>query len=393
MPRRRALVLSHSYYVRDTRFRRHAEAFAAAGWDVDVLCARDVGEPAGERLRGVRIHRLPARRRRGSKGRYLFEYASFGLAAAAMIAWLHARRRYDVVYVFSIPNALVLSAAVPRVMGAKVILDVRDPMPEFFRSKYHLEQRHPLVRAMLAEERLACRWASHVVTVSGVMRDLLLRTGVGAGKISVVMNAPDGRLFAGADHAHRDPEDRTMFFAGTVAYRYGVDLIVRAVAILKDEIPHLRARIVGDGDAVAPLKELARELGVVDRVEFTGAVPLEAMPEMIEQAWLGVQPHRDDPLMTYCFSTKILEWCSLGLPVVCGRTPAFTEAFTEDELMFVNPADLDDFSERIRKSDANPEALALSAERARAAAQRFSWDRERRTLLHVVGADGPEDTP
>jgi len=98
-----------------------------------------------------------------------------------------------------------------------------------------------------------------------------------------------------------------------------------------------------------------------------------------------VQPHRDDPLMTYCFSTKILEWCSLGVPVVCGRTPAFTEAFTDDELMFVNPADLDDFVEVLRKADANPEALSATAERARAAAKRFSWGKERAALLAVVG--------
>ena len=42
---RRALVVTHSYYVRDTRPRRAATALAEAGWDVEVLCARDEGEP------------------------------------------------------------------------------------------------------------------------------------------------------------------------------------------------------------------------------------------------------------------------------------------------------------------------------------------------------------
>src|SRR5437667_9504277 len=133
---RRALILSHSYYVRDTRFRRHAEALAEAGWEVDALCAREEGEPARERVGSVDVHRLPAQRKRGSKGRYLFEYSTFGAMCAGALALMHARRRYSLVYVFSIPNLLALSAAVPKLAGVPVVLDVRDPMPEFFRSKY-----------------------------------------------------------------------------------------------------------------------------------------------------------------------------------------------------------------------------------------------------------------
>ncbi|MGZ4205426.1 MAG: glycosyltransferase family 4 protein [Actinomycetota bacterium] len=388
MARRRALILSHSYYVRDTRFRRHAEAFASAGWDVDVLCARDAGETARERVGSVRVYRLPARRRRGSKARYLFEYAAFGALAAMAITVLHSRRRYDFVYVFSIPNALVFAAAVPRLTRVPVILDVRDPMPEFFQSKYHLAPEHPWVRAMLTEERLACKWASRVVTVSGVMRDLLLRTGLSRDRITVVMNAPDTRLFTAPAGSLRDPNDRTLLFAGTVAYRYGVDLLVRAVGMLKDEIPALRAQIVGDGDAVPGLRKLAGELGVGERVEFTGGVPLDAVPGYIARAWIGAQPHRDDPLMRYCFSTKVLEWCTLGLPVICGRTPAFLEAFDEGELMYVDPANLDDFCAQIRKADANPEGLSERASKAKGAAARFSWEEQRQRLLTAVAAVG-----
>lgn len=388
-PPRRALLVSHSYYLRDTRFRRHAEALAEDGWEVEALCARDAGELPRERVGPVEVHRLPARRRRGSKARYVLEYASFGGMALARIAALHLRRRYRLVYVFSIPNLLVLSALAPRLAGARVILDVRDPMPEFFRSKYGLEEDHRLVRALLAEERLACRYASRVVTVHEALADLLLRTGVGRERISVVMNAPDPRLFAAAGaraaSPARDPHDRTVLYAGTVATRYGVDLLVRAVARLHREIPALRLRIVGDGDAVPALRALARQLGVADRVGFDGPVPLDAIPGIVRGSWLGAQPHRDDPLMRYCFSTKVLEWCALGLPVVCSDTEAFARAFGDEEVLLVPPGDLDALCKRISEAHADPAALAGRAARAQAGAHRYDWTRERAALLAAAG--------
>jgi glycosyltransferase involved in cell wall biosynthesis len=387
MKPKHAIVVSHSYYLRDTRFRRHAEALAADGWKVDVVCASEAGQRRRERHNDVEIHRLPARRRRGSKFRYAFEYGSFGAMAAATIAAIDARDRADLVYVFSIPNILVRAALVPKTRGARVILDMRDPMPEFFRSKYGFGPDHRLVRALLREERMACTYASHVVTVIDAMRNLFLRS-VEPERISVVMNAPDQRIFHAPPGATpRDPEDRTMLYAGTVAERYGVDLLVEAVGRLKDEIPGLKLRVVGDGDAIPTMKARAAELGVTERVVFTGPVPLHDIPSIVQSSWLGAQPHRLDPLMRYCFSTKVLEWAALDLPALISRTDAFVQTFAEDQLLFVEPGDLDDLCKRIREANADPGALARRVERAAAHVRGFDWDTERKKLLAI--AHGP----
>ena len=383
----RVLIVSHSYFLRDTRPRRHAQAFVDAGWEVDVLCARDEGEPRRERVAGVDVRRLPARRRRGSKGRYAFEYASFGAMALGAVAAMHLRRRYDIVYVFGIPNLIVRSTLVPHLAGARIILDMRDPLPEFFQSRYGLRDDHRAVRALLLEERISCRYATHVLTVIDAMRDLFLRS-VPPERITVVRNAPDPRLFShSGDLPPRDPADRTLLYAGTVAERYGVDLIVRAVARLKDAVPGIRARIVGDGDLVPRLRAIAREHGIGDRVSFDGPVPLDAMPAIISTAWIGAQPHRTDPLMRYSFSTKLLEWGSLGLPVITSATESVAREFTDEEMMLVPPGDLDAFCDRVLRAHADPDGLARLAGRGRAAAARFDWNAERERLLAAVSGD------
>jgi glycosyltransferase involved in cell wall biosynthesis len=387
---KRILVVSHSYFLRDTRPRRHAQAFVDAGWEVDVLCARDEGEPKRERVAEVEVHRLPARRRRASKARYAFEYASFGAMALGVIGAMHMRRRYDVVYVFGVPNIIVRSALAPHLTGTRIILDMRDPLPEFFRSRYGFAEDHRAVRALLLEERLSCRYATHVLTVIDAMRELFLRS-VPPQKITVVRNAPDPRLFSNRGGSPpRDPADRTILYAGTVADRYGVDLIVEAVARLKDAIPGIRVRVVGDGDLVPRLRTIARAKGIEDRVSLDGPVPLDAMPGIISGAWLGAQPHRDDPLMRYSFSTKLLEWAALGLPVICSATEAVVREFSDDEIMFVQPGDLDALCRRILEAHLNPAETGLRIERGRAAALRFDWNVERERLLTAVaGAEAP----
>ncbi len=387
---RKILIVSHSYFMRDTRPRRHARAFVDAGWDVDVLCARDDGEPRRESVAGVNVRRLPARRRRGSKVRYAFEYASFGAMALGAVTAMHLKRRYDIVYVFGIPNLIVRAAMAPHLAGARIILDMRDPLPEFFQSRYGFADDHRAVRALLMEERLSCRYATHVLTVIDAMRDLFLRS-VPPDKITVVRNAPDPRLFSHSGNLPaRDPDDRTILYAGTVAERYGVDLILEAVARLEGDIPGLRARIVGDGDLVPRLREIARARGIEDRVSLDGPVPLDAMPGIIATAWLGAQPHRADPLMRYSFSTKLLEWGALGLPVVCSATESVVREFSAREMMFVQPGDLDTLCERIREAHRDPAGLARRIDLGRAAAGRFDWNVERERLLEAVAGSGAQ---
>lgn len=383
--RPRVLIVTHSYYLRDTRPRRHAEALTDAGFEVDVLCCQDEGEARTETHRGVNIRRLPFRRERGGKIRYLFEYASFIVVTMFTVAAMHLRRRYKVVWILSIPNAMVFTGLVPRLMGKPVVLDVRDPMPEFFSSKYGLSPRSGLYRALLTEERLSARFASHLVTVHEPLMNALLRTGVPQNRTTVVMNAPDLRLLDVPDRSLRDPDDRTVLYAGTIAARYGVDVALEAVALLQNEIPRIRLRLVGDGDLVPTLQARARTLGIADRISFDGPVPLPEIPSIVGQCWVGVQAHRVDPLMRFSTSTKVLEWCALGLPVVVSRTDGVTHFFGDEDVTFVEPGDAQDLAAKLLELHKDPAVAAERAARGRITAlDRFDWDKEKTTLIMLV---------
>ena len=135
---RHAMVV-HAYYPHaETRVQREAEALVAAGYDVDIVCLRQAGQAPYEAVNGVGVHRLPVRRLhsaersgRGGLGGQLREYLNFALRASLKVASLHLSRRFRVVQVHNPPDFLVVAGLLPRLTGARLILDLHDLMPEF----------------------------------------------------------------------------------------------------------------------------------------------------------------------------------------------------------------------------------------------------------------------
>ncbi len=103
--------------------------------------------------------------------------------------------------------------------------------------------------------------------------------------------------------------------------RTGVDLLVKAAAILKEEMPELRWCVIGRGELLQPLQELASQLEVADRVEFTGYLAEEAVQQRLIAADLFMLPTRD----LEGFGLVTLEANACGLPVVATPVTANKE--------------------------------------------------------------------
>ena len=96
---------------------------------------------------------------RGGILSYAYQYCAFILMSAAVLAWRSLRGRYDLVYVHNMPDILVFSALVPKLFGARVILDQHDPMPEFMRTIFNLEETSFGVRVIRRLEKWSFAYA------------------------------------------------------------------------------------------------------------------------------------------------------------------------------------------------------------------------------------------
>ncbi|MGH7899814.1 MAG: glycosyltransferase family 4 protein, partial [Candidatus Binatia bacterium] len=372
---KRVWEISASYFLRDPRVRREAEALADAGWQVDVICLRAPGEPATGELGAIRIRRLPLARRRGSKARYLLEYGAFFAAASALLTRNHLRRRYDLIHVHNMPDLLVFAAWLPKLTGTPIVLDVHDPMPEVFQARFGLAPGHPFSRALRWQERLSFSFADHLITTHELIRQLYARSAPPS-KMSAVMNVPDPKLFEPI--RNRAPQRRfTLVYTGTVTAPYGLDVAVHAVAKLRTEIPDVRLRIIGDGDDLERVKQLSANLNLAGHVEFVPPVTLDRIPGILSAADVSLVPHRDDPIMPWCFSTKLVEALRVGLPVICARAKALTHYFDDTMVAYVEPGNADDLAAQALRYHRDPALGARMVGNARRFFAEHSWEHER----------------
>ncbi len=151
----RIAMVIFSYYPSDSRARREAEALIESGMSVDMICLRIRYEPKREIVNGVQVYRIPLKRKRGGKLRYLLNYTYFIFLAFFTLSVFHIRKHYSVVRVHNMPDILIFSALMSRLCGYKVILDLHDPMPEVYMTKYSVSPSHPVVRPLIFLEKLS----------------------------------------------------------------------------------------------------------------------------------------------------------------------------------------------------------------------------------------------
>lgn len=381
----RICVVVQSYYLRDPRVRREAEALVEAGYEVDVLTLKDKGEPWKEVVDGVRIYRMPLSRKRSSRKRYIFEYSAFLLMTAIAQAFLHIRRRYALVHVNNMPNILVLSAIVPKLFGAKVLLDVHDPMAELFVSKYGLTENSWPIKVLRLNERISDAFADRVITVSEVMKDRLVKLGVPPDKVEVVLNVPDMKIFKPIQRCNEEGRKKTftLLFTGTVAERYGLDLTMRVVARLQDQCPGLGLKIVGEGDHMPYLLHLKEELGA-DYVDFYAPVSITDIPQMASDCDATVQPQLQDCHTDLCFSTKVIESFALGLPVIASATETLKRYFDDTQIVFFEPGDEDGLANAIKSVYFNPELRRSLATEGLRLSMCLNWELEKPKFLKII---------
>jgi glycosyltransferase involved in cell wall biosynthesis len=368
------------------RAAREVAALAEAGHEVDYICLRAPGEPRRERRERVTVWRLGVPRRRlGGLGRYLVGYGWFFVSAATLVSLLHVRRRYRLVQVNTLPDGLVFAAVVPRLFGARVLLDLQECMPEFFATKFDTGMRHPMVRFIAAVEQRAIRFADRVITPTPQLRDTFVARGGEPGKIDVVMDGSDEDIFHRIPDAHPDPDRFTLVSHGTVEERYGLDTAIAAVGLLRDEIPGLRLKIYGTGSDLDRLRRMVDELGVADRVWFSdGFVPVEELVRGIATADVGVVAMKRDAFRDVTLAGKMFDFIAMGIPMAVSRTRSVTENFPADFSELFESGDPVDLAAAIRRLHADPEHRARLVHRAAAAAEPYRWLHQRKRYLDNV---------
>jgi glycosyltransferase involved in cell wall biosynthesis len=379
------LMIAYTNYETDPRVMRAAEAASEAGFDVDFLALRRPGQPAQESRRGVNVIRLPQERYRGrSRIGYVLAYAAFFCRCFAASTRLFIARRYRVIHVHNMPDVLVFSVVIPRMLGAKVILDIHDPMPETFGSKYPGASTTALFKGLLFMERMSVAFASRTVTVNDPVRDKMVAThGYRPDAIDVVANYADDQLFKPMPYPAIDGRLRFVFH-GTILERYGLRTLVSAIAQAKHK-DKIQVRLIGEGDFSAELKRLIKDHNLENVIEFVNRVyPLYEIPTVLSDCHVGLVPLDVTPISDVALPLKLLEYTGLGLPSVTVESTAISYYFRPDECMLYPPRDAGALARILDDLASNPGQLEGYRQRLVTARERMSWSREKQKYVAML---------
>ncbi|HKP19598.1 MAG TPA: glycosyltransferase family 4 protein [Gaiellaceae bacterium] len=336
--RPRVCVVRQGFFPDDPRVRKEVLALLDRGFAVDVVCLRRQGEARRETWRGARVHRLPVPDRGGSAVNYALEYGLFFLLAFGVISALHLRRRFDVVQTNTLPDALIFASLVPKLTGAKLVLDLHELMPELFTAEREGRIAAPLARVLRFLERQAVRFADEVLVANHAQLDVISARTRGR-RYTFVPNVPDDSLFgAGAGRPDRpDPPVPTLVVTSTIARRYGIHVLIEALPHILARRP-VRALVLGVGPDLAALRELAASLQVEHAVEFTGWVSPQHVPDYLAQSTVGIVPSAS-VYLDQVTPNKLFEFVAYDLPVVASDTPGVRAHFGDDAVQFFRSGD------------------------------------------------------
>lgn len=370
----------------DTRVRRQVAALEAAGHQVRVLCASAYSSEA--RFGGAPIMRTwVARRKASSFRRRAFEYLGFTLEAWLRVALMALTFRPDVVQVANMPDILVAAAWPARLLcRSKIVFDLHDLMPELFSAK--ASAGSAVHRAIVWQERIGVRLADRVMTVNGMCARLLAGRHAGVTPL-VIPNAPDPKTFPRLAPRRAFARDGVLRvgYHGTVAARWGLGTLVRAIALLVAEGVPLTLDLWGGGEGLEDMKLLAAELGVQQHIRFHGQVKIDQLAAQLPQLDISVAPYDPDPYVEICYATKAFEAALMGIPVVVSDLPGVREQFSAAAVRYFTPGDAAALAAQIGWLYRHPAEATAQAEAAqREIAEHFDWEKIAHDYVDAVTA-------
>jgi len=378
-------MVHYSDFAVDSRIQRQARALAERGDHVDCVCLGEetelcVGEGS------IATHRAAQDKPRGGARAYLEGNARFFAGAARKVSALDRAEGFDLVEIHNMPDALVFTALRPKLRGVPLILNFHDTFPELFATLFERPPNHPLVRLIRAEERVSAAMANGHIFVTEEARELLRERGINAERSQVVMNTPDERVFGERREAQAPPSEGELrvVYHGGLADRFGVETLVRAVALLRGRGEPIALDVYGsDAEAAAHLAAFASQVAPEGVRIAPQPTPVEEIPGRVAEADLGVVPTLQDGFTEMLLPVKLLEYVHMGLPVVASRLPVI-ERYFGDDLLLAEPGDAASIAAAIEGVRSDPVAARSRAERASKRLAKIEWRQQRQGYLELV---------
>lgn len=305
--------------------------------------------------------------------------------------WTHLRLSAEILAqppdVLFIP-AHVIPLAMPLARHTRPVVTIHDL------GYLHFPEAHTAAQRL--QLRLTTRWsariARHIIAISEATRqDLTHLASVPSDKISVIPHGVSTRFTPIEDSARLQAvrerygiRSDYILYLGTLQPRKNLPRLIEAFARALPALPrHTQLVLAGKkGWLAGPILERASQLGISERVHFTGYVEDRDLTALLSGASLFTLPSLYEG-----FGMPVLEAMACGVPVLCSQTSALPEV-AGDAALLVDPCDTQAIADGIAELINNPSLRQQLRERGLTRAAHYTWERCARATLAVLSAKG-----
>jgi glycosyltransferase involved in cell wall biosynthesis len=279
------------------------------------------------------------------------------------------------------PDFLVFSSLIPKLLGVKVVAMMQEPVPELWST---LRGSAP-PKALTWAEQGALAYADAALTVTQQLKDVYVGRGARADKIGVILNVPETRFLELPENSSQPQRNEhfTLICHGAIEFRYGQDTMLEAMALLKSELPDIRLHILGAGSFVEEFKAMIQKLKLEEQVNFLGWVSHEEMLRQLRAADVGIVAQKSSPYSNLVHTNKMYEYIALGKPVLASRLKSVEAYFGEEALCYFEPGNAESLAQGIVELYRNPAKRESLVKNSRRLYDQYQWERQKEIYLSV----------
>jgi glycosyltransferase involved in cell wall biosynthesis len=370
------LMWVENHFPQDTRVRNEAALLTEAGYKVAVIALRKRGQPSREILDGVEVYRVPTlelfKKTPSARGNrlnlalvklksflgYVVEYCYFTSACLTVSTYILVTRGFDAMHAHNPPDTLFLVALPFKLLGKKFVFDQHDLCPELYRSRYNAAEGF-YTRLLRIFEWCSLKLADVTIATNESYKQIQIeRADKNPCDIFVVRNGPNQmRMTPAAPSARLKAMNKSILcYIGSLNPQDGVDYLLRSLRHLLHGLKRsdFYCVIMGTGDSLRDLRDLAKKLQLNGCVELTGFVSDEELQANLAAADICVDPDPSSPLNDVSTWIKVMEYMASAKPIVSFDLKE-TRFSARDAAIYVKPNNEAEFAETIAQLMDKPE--------------------------------------
>jgi glycosyltransferase involved in cell wall biosynthesis len=285
------------------------------------------------------------------------------------------------------------SAILGKVFGIPVVLDMAENYPAMLQDRLRYTPtsllgrlaRNPVQARFV--EWLCLRMVDHTIVVVEESQERLVRAGLSPDRLSIVNNTPRPNQWSSRETRERDSGKGglALVYFGNLDGSRGIDVTIQALRHLKDQDFLATLSVIGEGPNLNEFRDTARQLGVADRVTFTGRLPFSNLQDFVARSDVGLIPHYATDAWNTTIPNKLFDYMACQLPVIVSDAKPMARVVREERCgMVFNDRDPYDLA-RCVKGLVDPavrQQMGLCGQAA--IRRRYNWDHDSHVLVKTL---------